>query len=367
MSERDLSKLLIYNGGDIVQTIFKELPNYLPSKSLLVFNDSKVIPARLLFHTENGATVEVLCINPIGNESRSNGYSFQKWKCVIGNLKRWKEGVKLSIETEGLVFSGEVIHRGGEENEVLFEWTGEYSFLEVLELLGKIPLPPYMNRNADEMDSIRYQTVYASTPGSVAAPTAGLHFTEQVLESLQKDGHEQVYVTLHVGAGTFKPIKTYNIEEHKMHQEFFEVERSLIEKLLETETIITIGTTSMRTLESLFHLGSQFLKGNYELKIDQWVGFERCNYTKTECLNALLNWMNENAQNSILAETSIMIVPGYKFQICKGIVTNFHQPESTLILLVAALLGEKWRNVYEYALDNNFRFLSYGDSSLLIP
>ena len=367
LPERDLSRLLLYRKGEIEQSVFRNLSDFLPARSFLVFNNSKVIPARLYFRTENGATIELLCLQPTDSETTVEGLTVQTWRCIVGNLKRWKEGVELMITTKNFHFSATITRRGGEENEVKFSWTGKLSFLEVLEKLGHIPLPPYMHRDADEMDTERYQTVYASVSGSVAAPTAGLHFTDNVIESLAKAGHEKAYVTLHVGTGTFKPIKTENVLEHKMHKEFFEVHKELIEKLLERDTVIPVGTTSMRTLESVFHLGNQFLNGNEQMFVEQWVGFEPRIHSKKECLNALLNWMQKHSTDKIVAETGIMIVPGYSFQICQGIITNFHQPESTLILLVAALVGENWRKIYDYALLNEFRFLSYGDSSLLIP
>jgi S-adenosylmethionine:tRNA ribosyltransferase-isomerase len=367
LPERDLSKLLLYHKGEIGQTVFRNLSDFLPAESFLVFNNSKVIPARLYFTTENGATVELLCLQPTGPELTHLGENSQVWRCIVGNLKRWKEGIELKVITKNFHFSAVIIRRGGEENDVKFSWTGNLSFLEILEELGQIPLPPYMHRDADEMDTERYQTVYASVPGSVAAPTAGLHFTDNVMQSLAKAGYEKAYVTLHVGAGTFKPIKTENLAEHKMHEEFFEVDKDLIQKVLERETVIPVGTTSMRTLESMFHLGNQFLNGNEKMYVEQWAGFESRIHSKKECLNALLEWMQKHSTDKIVAETGIMIVPGYPFQICRGIVTNFHQPESTLVLLVAALVGENWRKIYDYALSNEFRFLSYGDSSLLIP
>ncbi len=365
LPERDQSKLLLYKDGSIAQTVFKDLPYHLPKGVMLVFNNSKVIPARMHFRTPNGALIEVFCLQAIGEELVNEGISSQRWKCIIGNLKRWKSD-DLKIETSDFIFSAKLLVRGGDDNEVQFSWTGTFTFLEILEQLGRIPLPPYMNRDADESDIDRYQTVYAASPGSVAAPTAGLHFTSELLLMLNECKILQEQVTLHVGAGTFKPIKAESVAEHRMHQEFFEVEKALIEKLLVTEMIIPVGTTSMRTLESLFHLGNQLLNGDEQMSVLQWAGFSTKIATKEECLNALLEWLNKNDKTRIIAETSIMIVPGYEFRMCKGIITNFHQPESTLILLVAALLGEKWREVYDYALENKFRFLSYGDSSLLL-
>jgi S-adenosylmethionine:tRNA ribosyltransferase-isomerase len=365
LEQRDISKLLIYNEGAISQSEFKTLSDFLPSKSLLVFNNSKVIPARLLFQTKNGATIEILCLQSVSKEVNTTNSSNQNWKCIVGNLKRWKQE-DLKIVTERFTLSASLIERGGEENMVNFYWNTANTFLEILEILGQIPLPPYMNRKADKSDSERYQTVYASKPGSVAAPTAGLHFTESVLEQLKLNGHKMEEVTLHVGAGTFRPIKSDTVAEHKMHQEFFEVDKSLIEKMLKVDCIIPVGTTSMRTLESLFHLGCNINAGNESMIVEQWDGFRSTNFTKKESLETILIWLEKTNNDRIIAETSIMIVPGYQFRICQGIVTNFHQPESTLILLIAALLGENWRNVYDFALKNDFRFLSYGDSSLLL-
>jgi S-adenosylmethionine:tRNA ribosyltransferase-isomerase len=365
LEQRDISKLLIYKEGNISQSQFKDLPAYLPTKSLLVFNNSKVIPARLLFQTNNRATIEILCLQTASKEVNITNASNQNWKCIVGNLKRWKQD-DLKIETENFTLSASLVERGGEENIVNFYWNTANTFLEILEILGQIPLPPYMNRKADKSDSERYQTVYASKPGSVAAPTAGLHFTDAVLEKIKTNGHILEEVTLHVGAGTFKPIKSEKVADHKMHQEFFEVDKRLIEKMLENDSIIPVGTTSMRTLESLFHLGCNIHNGNENMIVEQWDGFNPTNMTKKESLETILAWLNKTNNDKIVAETAIMIVPGYRFRICKGIVTNFHQPESTLILLIAALLGENWRKVYDFALENDFRFLSYGDSSLLL-
>ena len=365
LEQRDISKLLIYKEATISQAKFNDLPAHLPFNSLLVFNNSKVIPARLLFQTKNGATIEVLCLQTTTKEVNTANSSSQNWKCIIGNLKRWKDD-DLKIETENFTLSASLLERGGEENRVNFYWNTANTFLEILEILGQIPLPPYMNRKADKSDSVRYQTVYASKPGSVAAPTAGLHFTDVVLEKIKSNGHLIEEVTLHVGAGTFKPIKSEKVADHKMHQEFFEIDKSLIESMLKNESIIPVGTTSMRTLESLFHLGCKIKSGNESMIVEQWDGFEPTNLTKKESLEAILAWLKKTNNDKIVAETSIMIVPGYQFRICQGIVTNFHQPESTLILLIAALLGENWRKVYDFALQNDFRFLSYGDSSLLL-
>lgn len=367
LSNREDSKLLVYQRGQISETKFNKVVELLPSKSLMVFNNSKVIPARLHFVTPTNATVEVLCLHPLGNVEERGGVSSQDWKCIVGNLKRWKEGPVLSMQLVNYTLTAKLLERGGEENTVQFTWDSSFTFFAILEKVGELPLPPYMHRDADESDKKRYQTVYAAIEGSVAAPTAGLHFTPDILTQIKEKGIGTNTVTLHVGAGTFKPIKGEDVSEHTMHREFFEVKRGLVESLLAHDFVLPVGTTSMRTLESLFFLGERFKKGNMEPHVEQWDGFKEAECSKEESLRSILQMMDEKRVGSIQASTSIMIVPGYQFRICKGLVTNFHQPESTLILLVAALLGKDWRKVYDYALKNDFRFLSYGDSSLLLP
>ncbi len=367
LEDRDQSKLLVYRKGEISQHIFSEIPHFVPSSSLLVFNNSKVIPARLHFQTPTTAWVELLCLHPLGIVQHEMDTHAQSWKCVVGNLKRWKEGVVLE-QTHGIfMLKAELLEKGGEENTVRFSWSGTDSFFELLEALGEIPLPPYMHRQADHLDKTRYQTVYAGPEGSVAAPTAGLHFTQPLLETLHKQGISQGHLTLHVGAGTFKPIKTDDAASHTMHQEFFELDKSLIHSLLRHSFPIAVGTTSMRTLESLYHVGCQILDGQEEVCVAQWDGFQPRHATKEQALQAILDYMDSKHLQKLVGSTRIMIVPGYSFRICKGLVTNFHQPESSLILLVAAFVGKDWEKIYRFALENDFRFLSYGDSSLLFP
>jgi S-adenosylmethionine:tRNA ribosyltransferase-isomerase len=371
LADRDQSKLLVYKQGEIEESVFSYLPMCLPKEALLVFNNSKVIPARLHFFTPNGAQIEVLCLNPLGMETKTVEGRAQRWKCMVGNLKRWKEGVLLeslfSIDGAEGKLQVQLEYRAGEENEVRFCWDMDISFFEVLEHLGEIPLPPYMNRKADAADKKNYQTVYAAEPGSVAAPTAGLHFTPKVMDELSRLGVESQNVTLHVGAGTFKPIKSEKAATHTMHEEFFEVGVETVSMLTNKDMIVPVGTTSMRTLESLYHLGCQLVNGNTEMHVPQWSGFAGHDLSKQEAMHAILVWMEKHAIAKLVASTSIMIVPGYKFKMCKGLVTNFHQPESTLILLVAAFIGQDWQKVYDHALAHDFRFLSYGDSSLLLP
>ncbi|MBC7391245.1 MAG: S-adenosylmethionine:tRNA ribosyltransferase-isomerase [Opitutaceae bacterium] len=367
LDKREQSKLLVYKNEIVTEDVFYNIADHLPKNTLLVFNDSKVIPARLFFQTTNKASIEILCLNQIDIECIDNPGNQQTWKCIVGNLKRWKEGNILSIDLKIVILSAELIERNGEDNDIRFSWTGELTFLEVLELAGNIPLPPYMNRMADEDDNIRYQTVYAKSPGSVAAPTAGLHFTDKVLDEIKIKGVEISYITLHVGAGTFKPIKSSTISGHKMHEETFEVSASFLTELHHNDFVIPVGTTSLRTLESICILGDKVSKGDFSMIINQWDGFSENVQPAKKSISSLLLWMKQNEKEIITVKTSILIVPGYRFRICKGLVTNFHQPESTLILLVAAFLGENWKKVYDYALENDFRFLSYGDSSILLP
>ena len=367
LENRDGSKLLVYSKDLITEDNFYSIANYLPEKALLIFNDSKVIPARLFFHKTNGASIEILCLNAVSPRRNENREYKEIWKCIVGNLKRWKDDQVLSLSIENTKLSAQIIIKNGEDNDIQFSWNTEFTFLELLQKAGSIPLPPYMNRVADEEDTIRYQTIYASSPGSVAAPTAGLHFTDNLLRELKEKEFDMAYLTLHVGAGTFKPIKTDSISDHKMHEEVFEVKIELLSKILHHNWIIPVGTTSLRTLESICILGDKVSNGDFSMVINQWDGFSKNIRSAKESISSLLLWMKQNEKEMITVKTSIMIVPGYQFRICKGLITNFHQPESTLILLVAAFLGENWKKVYDYALENDFRFLSYGDSSILLP
>lgn len=366
LSNREQSKLLVYKKGEIIDRRFSELADCVQQKPLLIFNNSKVIPARLHFLTPSGAAIEILCLHPVGVVRQEEQHQSQHWQCIVGNLKRWKAEVILSFGAN-IDLTVELIEKGGEENLVRFSWNKEMSFFDLLERVGEIPLPPYMHRKADVSDKERYQTVYASSPGSVAAPTAGLHFTPSILDQIKERGWSIGQVTLHVGAGTFKPIKSEDVASHTMHEEYFEVDLDLIRQLINNDQVIPVGTTSMRTLESLYHLGCQLQMGNEEMRVSQWSGFAQHSITVQESLGGVLAFMEKKGLPKLIASTSIMIVPGYVFRVCKGLITNFHQPESTLILLVAAFVGEDWKRIYEHALENDYRFLSYGDSSLLLP
>ena len=399
LSKRDESKLLVYQQGEITHSVFKNITDYLPKNSLLVFNNTKVIPARIHFQKPTGAIIQLFLLHPIAPTSVINLAMEVSgecvWECMIGNRKRWKKGDILSqiiqVENRNIEVKAEIFDENF--NHVKLSWrvvaSGkmpdnsrhsleasdcEYitpKFVDLIQALGQIPLPPYLNREAEASDYETYQTVYSEKKGAVAAPTAGLHFTEEVLKNLDLQGFKQDFVTLHVGAGTFQPIKVENIVEHKMHNEQIVFTRKNIENLLaNVGNIIAVGTTSMRTLESIYWIGVQLIQDstleNY--LVEKLSPYENQNPPKPEeSLNAILLKMNDLGIDEITAETEIFIFPGYQFKICKGIITNYHQPESTLILLIAALIGKDWRKVYHEAIMNDYRFLSYGDSSLLLP
>jgi len=379
VNKRDKSQLLIYKGEIISQDIFRKIGDYLPADSLLVFNNTRVIRARILFHKNTGAAIEILCLEPLSPVEYELSLSSREpvhWKCLIGHLKKWK--------CEKLVTS--FIHNGQQHNltaeklqpesdawRIRFSWDcPEISFGEVIEAAGHIPLPPYINRKDEAEDITRYQTVYSSVKGSVAAPTAGLHFTNNVLKKLCKKGIKSVEVTLHIGAGTFQPVKSDNISSHKMHCEHFFVTAKTIELLIANQgKIIPVGTTSVRTLESLYWMGVKLkhhLSGyGSELSLGQWEAYDmEPGLSVKGSLEALLSHIREHNLSFIHGSTSIMIIPGYNFRMTNGMITNFHQPRSTLLLLISAWAGSKWKDIYNFALDNNFRFLSYGDSSLFL-
>ncbi|MCP2042030.1 S-adenosylmethionine:tRNA ribosyltransferase-isomerase [Pontibacter sp. HSC-36F09] len=378
LPERDQSKLLCYKNRTIADHNFSDLPELLPVGSLLVFNNTKVVQARLIFHKPTGGAVEIFCLEPV-KPHREVQLAMQQtgsctWKCLVGNNKRWKEGtLKISFE-DGEVTAEREAQQDG-HFLIRFTWTpAELTFAEVLERCGRLPLPPYLNRELTPDDRTRYQTIYACNEGAVAAPTAGLHFTDQVMEQLQTKGIDSTFLTLHVGAGTFKPVKADTMEAHEMHAEQLMVSKQVVEQLLQHlgKPLIPVGTTSMRSLESLYWLGVLLLQQPdlrpEELHVTQWLPYEtNSSPTATEALQNLLNYMERHQTQHLHASTQIIIAPGYTFKVCNGLVTNFHQPESTLLLLVAALIGEDWKQVYRHALDNNYRFLSYGDSSLLLP
>ena len=381
LAERDSSKLLIYNKGVVTEDVFTS-PGYIPSGSLMVFNNTKVIQARLHFRKESpeegvqGALIEVFCLEPALPGDYQLNFSTKgsvQWYCLIGNLKKWKEGkfyreidmggerVRLSCERKGL---------HGTSHIVEFCWNGDYTWAELLDAIGELPIPPYLGRKTEESDKRTYQTVYSKIKGSVAAPTAGLHFTERVLTALDAAGIDREELTLHVGAGTFKPVKSETIGDHDMHTEHIAVRRQTIEKLiLHGGKATAVGTTSVRTLESLYYMG--ILAGHGEenlLHVTQWMPYEQTeNIPTLQALQWLLDYMDRHQLDVLHSSTQIIIAPGYRYHIVERMVTNFHQPQSTLLLLVSAFVGGDWHTIYDYALSHNFRFLSYGDSSLLIP
>ena len=378
LERRSDSKLLIYRNGDIAQSHFRSLAEQLPAGSLLVFNNTKVIRARVIMHKASGARIEVFCLEPHLPADYEHAFTVKgecEWSCIVGNLKKWKEGfVGIDFDYEGTPCSlrAEIAERGEREHIVRFTWDVDLTFGQLLEYLGRIPIPPYLNRESEEIDLTRYQTVYSKFEGSVAAPTAGLHFTDEMITEMTQQGFSFDEVTLHVGAGTFLPVKSDNAAEHPMHTEHFEVRLATLENLLAHNVDVTaVGTTSVRTLESLPVLGWRIRQGGTpdgERTIGQWESYDiPADYTGREVLEDLIGYMQCNGLERLKAATQIMITPlGFRFRIVKRIVTNFHQPKSTLLLLVSAYIGDDWRRMYRYALENDFRFLSYGDSSLLI-
>lgn len=379
---RDQSKLLLYRHGEVSEDRFTSLPDYLPADSLMIFNNTKVIQARLHFHKETGALIEVFCLEPI----LPNDYAlnFQQtehtaWLCMIGNLKKWKEGKlkrEMVVKGKPLTLTAERGDCHGTSHWVDFRWNNpEITFADILEVFGELPIPPYLNRETQESDKETYQTVYSKIKGSVAAPTAGLHFTPRVLDALREKGVELEELTLHVGAGTFKPVKSEEIEGHEMHTEYISVNRSTLEKLIaHGGKAIAVGTTSVRTLESLYHIGVILLNNpdatEEDLHVKQWQPYETAETIVIPTVNALqaiITYLDRHHMETLHTSTQIIIAPGYEYKVVKTMVTNFHQPQSTLLLLVSAFLHGDWRKIYDYALTHDFRFLSYGDSSLLIP
>lgn len=375
LQERDASKLLVHQNGTITESLYRNIADFLPEDSLLVFNNTKVIHARLFFENANGGKVEVFCLEPQeANAEMASVMSRMKtirWKCLVGRASKWKEKL-LKKKIEGFELTAEIVDRISDTFIVEFNWQPEHlTFAEILDKAGMMPIPPYLHRHSDEIDLTRYQTVYAKHEGSVAAPTAGLHFTEAVFESLKRKNIETTEVTLHVGAGTFKPVKSEAMAGHEMHAELIDVKRETVEKLIaakeNSKAIIAVGTTSMRTLESLYWMGvkeaSNPKASVQDLEIKQWDAYELPG--NDNALNLLLNWMKQNSLERIVCKTQIIIAPPYNPKVVNALATNFHQPNSTLLLLVAAVVGNDWKKVYDYALSNNFRFLSYGDGSLL--
>ncbi len=376
LKERDSSKLLHYCAGKVDAHIFRQLPELLPPGSLMVFNDTKVVPARLHFQRESGAHIEIFCLEPVQPAEYNTSFAATEscsWKCVIGNAKKWKNDVLHLYNPHGdaaitsLELQATLEERDGKTGVVGFRWKGGEPFSRVLEMAGTIPIPPYLNRESEAIDVERYQTLYARERGSVAAPTAGLHFTEAVMDALREKGIELRKVCLHVGAGTFLPVKTSLVSEHPMHREPFAVGRQLLEELVQGNRPLTaVGTTSVRTLESLYYIGVSCIETGKPTDVAQWAPYEReYPYTTKEALQAIVDYLDREGKDTLVAGTRIIIVPGFRFRLVDKMVTNFHQPESTLILLISAFVGGDWRTIYDYALLNGFRFLSYGDSSLL--
>ena len=385
ISQRDHSKLLVYNKGQISDDVFYRLPEYLPQGALMVFNNTKVIQARMHFRKETGALIEVFLLEPADPTDYELMFQLTSrcsWLCMIGNLKKWKEGTlrrDFCINGQQLTLTATRRHMVGTSHWVDFEWNNPaVTFAEILESVGELPIPPYLNRKTEESDKTTYQTVYSKVKGSVAAPTAGLHFTPEVLQAIDRRGIDREEVTLHVGAGTFKPVKSQEIEGHEMHTEYICVRRATIAKLLSHQArAIAVGTTSVRTLESLYYMGCKLSRNpeltEQQLHVNQWEPYDEAGgvgqgaITPVEALQHLLDYLDRNHLPALHTSTQIIIAPGYDYKIVKMLVTNFHQPQSTLLLLVSAFVHGDWRSIYDYALAHGFRFLSYGDSSLLIP
>lgn len=376
LQERDASKLLVYREGKIDEKVFTDLPSYVENESIFVFNDTKVVPARLFFHKETGAVIEIFCLEPVFPVEYNLIFSATdacRWKCIIGNAKKWKGG-SLKLENtvndpqlESLALTADLIERDGATAVVEFSWKGGLPFSSVLEICGRVPIPPYLDRETESIDSERYQTLYARYRGSVAAPTAGLHFTERVLNAIKEKNIDMEEVCLHVGAGTFLPVKDSLVSRHTMHREPFSVRRGLIERLRDRKSPVTaVGTTSVRTLESLYYLGLHCIKDGEPGEVSQWEAYEDDNgISFGQSMDALIAYMDREGLDRLTSGTRIIIVPGFRFRVVDRLVTNFHQPQSTLLLLISAFVGGDWKTIYDYALSHGFRFLSYGDSSLL--
>lgn len=380
LAKRDESKLLLYKDGQVSESVFKHIADYLPAGSLLVYNNTRVIQARLLFQKATGARIEVFCLEPA--EPHDYALIFQQtercsWICLVGNLKKWKDGFltkKVAIQGEEVILSAEKKESHGDSHRIEFTWNNpKYTFADLLDAAGVLPIPPYLHRETEKSDLVTYQTVYSKIKGSVAAPTAGLHFTPEVLADVDAHGIGREEVTLHVGAGTFKPVKSETIEGHEMHTEFISVRRSSIERIQKNlGKIIAVGTTSVRTLESLYYIGVKLASHpdatSEELVVNQWMPYEAENnrIPVAEALQHILDYLDRHQADKLVTATQIIIAPGYEFKVVRGIITNFHQPKSTLLLLISAFVKGNWRTIYDYALSHDFRFLSYGDSSLLL-
>ena len=379
LPERDTSKLLVYRKGNITSDFYYNISHHLPANSLMVFNNTRVVEARLLFQKPSGGVIEVFCLEPAGKYSDiTSGMSQQGtvlWKCLIGGASKWKHGMtlekKVSFETGDLILFAKIVERNTDSFIIELSWQPEsFSFAEVLHFAGAIPLPPYIKREVEESDRERYQTIYAIESGSVAAPTAGLHFSDKIFKTLELKNIRREYITLHVGAGTFKPVKSETMADHEMHAEFFEVRKEFIASLLFAKNVIAVGTTTARTIESLYWLGVKLSinpsLNEEEMKLQQWEAYELPqDVPADEAISSLINWMERKQIQVLITKTSLLIAPGYKLRVIHALVTNFHQPQSTLLLLVAAVAGPQWKKIYDFALQNDFRFLSYGDGCLI--
>ena len=394
LPERDSSKLLVYRDGTVSESVFRNLPSVLaaqlhavetpaanpvetPAHPIMIFNDTKVVPARLHFRRSSGAHIEIFCLEPVAPAEYVSAFAAVgscRWKCVVGNAKRWKDDVLDFFNPEGaqnvseMALKAKLIDREGQTATVEFSWETPVPFSQVLDTCGRVPIPPYLNRDTEAIDLERYQTLYARYRGSVAAPTAGLHFTDRVLQGIRDEGIDMENVCLHVGAGTFLPVKTDDVSEHPMHREAIVIKLPLLRKLAAPHgPVISVGTTSIRTLESLYYLGVSCIEKGAPEPVGQWAPYEReYPYTTSGALQALVAWLEARGEQELRTSTRIIIVPGFRFRIADMLVTNFHQSESTLLLLVSAFVGGDWRTIYDYALAHDFRFLSYGDSSLLV-
>ncbi len=378
LQERDKCKLLVRNpDGELSTRVFDELPGLLPSRSLLIYNNTRVINARLRFRKPGGgATIEIFCLEPVTPVDYAVSFASTdscSWLCFVGNSKRWKSGgLDMTLDIDGMTVTLTAAResREGNASVINFSWdNSDVTFSQIISAAGEIPIPPYLNRDTEPSDSSDYQTVFSHIDGSVAAPTAGLHFTDAVLRDIDAAGMERRELTLHVGAGTFQPVKSDSIGEHDMHSEFIAVSRDLIMELAATDRpVIAVGTTSVRTLESLYHIGCLVSSGKWNGEVPQWYPYsaDHPHLSRGEALSALTAWLDSTGSKTLLASTRIIIAPGYVFKIVNGIVTNFHQPKSTLLLLVSAFIGGDWRPMYDFALDGDYRFLSYGDASLLL-
>ena len=381
LPERDASRLLLYRGGNIKESNYRHIADALPPGATLVFNDTRVLEARLLFSKESGGVIEIFTLEPSGHYADMETALAQTgsvdWTCLVGGASKWKPHYRprmvIPNGNEQTILEAEIVHRMPDAFRIRFHWTPDnLTFPEILHLAGQVPLPPYLKRAPEADDATRYQTVYAAREGSVAAPTAGLHFTERVFEDLRARDVYPLYLTLHVGAGTFRPVKSEQVGGHEMHSEYIEVREETIRALADAgPDIYAVGTTSLRTLESLYWMGLKCMKDPNitadNLAVTQWEPYEQPDpgITRQESLTYLRNWLTENKKDRLISRTQILLAPGYRFRMIRGLVTNFHQPKSTLLLLIAAIVGEDWKKIYSYAMENGFRFLSYGDGCLL--